>query len=122
MIDFESSFLVHIYFLNKIMASRRITSTCLSRSNQNVFRQSPRSRSIFPSLRVNNVRQLQTTSILREEKANVGKKRDPAPKIVRGRSKLFKDADEAVADIQSGSTILSAGFGLCGTAGNSELQ
>jgi len=34
----------------------------------------------------------------------------------RGGSKLFKSADEAVADIQSGSTILSAGFGLCGVA------
>lgn len=40
-----------------------------------------------------------------------------APKIDRARSKVYKDADEAVADIQSGSTILSAGFGLCGTAG-----
>lgn len=39
-----------------------------------------------------------------------------APKIDRSRSKLFKSADEAVADIQSGSTILSAGFGLCGVA------
>ena len=35
----------------------------------------------------------------------------------RGGSKLFKSADEAVADVQSGSTILSAGFGLCGVAG-----
>lgn len=41
-----------------------------------------------------------------------------APKIDRSRSKVYKDADEAVADIKSGSTILSAGFGLCGTAGN----
>ena len=40
-----------------------------------------------------------------------------APEIKRGASKLFKSADEAVADIQSGSVILSAGFGLCGTAG-----
>ncbi|KAJ5247817.1 hypothetical protein N7468_002800 [Penicillium chermesinum] len=39
-----------------------------------------------------------------------------APKIERGGSKLFKDADAAVADIQSGSTILSSGFGLCGVA------
>ncbi|KAH6889834.1 hypothetical protein B0T10DRAFT_513032 [Thelonectria olida] len=31
-------------------------------------------------------------------------------------SKLFKDADAAVADIKSGSTILSSGFGLCGVA------
>lgn len=34
-----------------------------------------------------------------------------------GVSKLYKSADEAVADIKSGSTILSAGFGLCGVAG-----
>ncbi|KAF7712369.1 3-oxoacid CoA-transferase [Penicillium ucsense] len=39
-----------------------------------------------------------------------------APKIERGGSKLFKDADSAVADIKSGSTILSSGFGLCGVA------
>ncbi|KAH7066762.1 hypothetical protein BKA63DRAFT_453033 [Paraphoma chrysanthemicola] len=41
---------------------------------------------------------------------------DRAPKIDRSKSKLFKDADEAVADVQSGSTVLSAGFGLCGVA------
>ncbi|KAM0270389.1 hypothetical protein ACHAPA_003573 [Fusarium lateritium] len=35
---------------------------------------------------------------------------------VRGQSKLFKDADAAVADIKSGSTLLSSGFGLCGVA------
>lgn len=40
-----------------------------------------------------------------------------APKVERGGSKLFKDADAAVADIKSGSTILSSGFGLCGVAG-----
>jgi 3-oxoacid CoA-transferase len=40
-----------------------------------------------------------------------------APKIERGGSKLFKDADAAVADLKSGSTILSSGFGLCGVAG-----
>ncbi|KAH7406836.1 hypothetical protein DE146DRAFT_648574 [Phaeosphaeria sp. MPI-PUGE-AT-0046c] len=39
-----------------------------------------------------------------------------APIIDRSKSKLFKDADEAVADIQNGSTVLSAGFGLCGVA------
>ncbi|KAJ6094257.1 hypothetical protein N7467_003102 [Penicillium canescens] len=39
-----------------------------------------------------------------------------APKIERGGSKLFKDADAAVADLKSGSTILSSGFGLCGVA------
>lgn len=40
-----------------------------------------------------------------------------APRVERGGSKLFKDADAAVADIKSGSTILSSGFGLCGVAG-----
>ncbi|KAK7958067.1 Succinyl-CoA:3-ketoacid coenzyme A transferase 1 [Apiospora saccharicola] len=34
----------------------------------------------------------------------------------RGGSKVFKSADEAIADIQDGSVILSAGFGLCGVA------
>lgn len=39
-----------------------------------------------------------------------------APSPSRGASKLFPDADAAVADVQSGSTILSSGFGLCGVA------
>ncbi|KAK0941503.1 hypothetical protein LTR29_006882 [Friedmanniomyces endolithicus] len=39
-----------------------------------------------------------------------------APTKVRGQRKVFDSVDEAVADIKSGSTILSAGFGLCGTA------
>ncbi|KAK7955966.1 Succinyl-CoA:3-ketoacid-coenzyme A transferase [Apiospora aurea] len=34
----------------------------------------------------------------------------------RGGSKVFKSADEAIADIRDGSVILSAGFGLCGVA------
>jgi 3-oxoacid CoA-transferase len=33
-------------------------------------------------------------------------------------SKLFSSADEAVADIKSGSTVLSSGFGLNGVAGS----
>lgn len=36
---------------------------------------------------------------------------------VKHNSKLFRDADAAVADVKSGSTILSSGFGLCGVAG-----
>ena len=40
------------------------------------------------------------------------------PTIDRAASKLFRNADEAVADLESGSTILSSGFGLCGVAGN----
>ncbi|CRK31028.1 hypothetical protein BN1723_003758 [Verticillium longisporum] len=39
-----------------------------------------------------------------------------APEVKRGGSKLFESADHAVADIKSGWTILSSGFGLCGVA------
>lgn len=95
------------------MATRKISSACIAASSRHV------------SLSVRIARQplrpvsrhLHTTSIRYEQKANTSAKRAPAPKIVRGESKLFKDADAAVADIQSGATILSAGFGLAGTAG-----
>lgn len=40
-----------------------------------------------------------------------------AKEVSKGSSKLFDSADDAVADIKSGSTILSSGFGLCGVAG-----
>ncbi|KAK7748234.1 hypothetical protein SLS62_008786 [Diatrype stigma] len=41
----------------------------------------------------------------------------PTPtKPTRGGSKIFQSADEAIADIEDGSVILSAGFGLCGVA------
>ena len=39
-----------------------------------------------------------------------------APEKIRGQRKVYDSVDEAVADVKSGSTILSAGFGLCGTA------
>jgi len=44
--------------------------------------------------------------------------RDPshAPPKSRGGNKVYASADEAVKDIKSGSIILSAGFGICGTA------
>ncbi|TRX93551.1 hypothetical protein FHL15_005523 [Xylaria flabelliformis] len=43
--------------------------------------------------------------------------RRPAPtKTTRGGSKVFKSADEAIADVKDGDVILSAGFGLCGVA------
>ena len=39
------------------------------------------------------------------------------PAATRQRSdKVWASADEAVADLKSGSMVLSAGFGLCGTA------
>ncbi|KAI4864708.1 succinyl-CoA:3-ketoacid-coenzyme A transferase subunit B [Hypoxylon rubiginosum] len=39
-----------------------------------------------------------------------------APAKVRGGSKVYKSADEAVADLKDGDVVLSAGFGLCGVA------
>jgi 3-oxoacid CoA-transferase len=42
-----------------------------------------------------------------------------APAKIVGNSKVYKSAEDAVADIKSGSTILSSGFGLCGVAGGS---
>ncbi|KXX82384.1 Succinyl-CoA:3-ketoacid coenzyme A transferase 1, mitochondrial [Madurella mycetomatis] len=39
-----------------------------------------------------------------------------APVANSGDSKLWKSADDAVADIESGSVLLSSGFGLCGVA------
>ncbi|KAK0669907.1 putative succinyl-CoA:3-ketoacid-coenzyme A transferase [Cercophora samala] len=40
----------------------------------------------------------------------------PVSEPKRGDSKVWASADEAVADIKSGSVLLSAGFGLCGVA------
>ncbi|KAE8444183.1 hypothetical protein EG329_000780 [Mollisiaceae sp. DMI_Dod_QoI] len=95
------------------MATRRISAACIAASSHRTTSLIPHSRPFI--LRA---RQLHTTcSRFEVQKANVGAKRDPAPKIVRGQSKLFKDADDAVKDLKSGATILSAGFGLCGTAG-----
>ncbi|KAI1383819.1 putative coenzyme A transferase [Hypoxylon trugodes] len=37
-------------------------------------------------------------------------------KATRGGSKVFKSADEAIADLKDGDVVLSAGFGLCGVA------
>lgn len=39
------------------------------------------------------------------------------PTNERNSSKVYKSADDAVADLQDGVTILSSGFGLCGVAG-----
>jgi len=55
-------------------------------------------------------RTFQSSSVLLREAPS------SAPAKKRGGSKVFNSADEAVADIKSGATILSAGFGLCGTA------
>ena len=41
------------------------------------------------------------------------------PTVGRGASKVFKSADDAIADLKNGTVILSAGFGLSGVAGTS---
>lgn len=98
------------------MATRRISSACIASTTRNAFTRTTRSHQL--TLRFLTSRQLSTTSIRYEQqKANTSAKRDPAPKIVRGASKVYKNADAAVADIESGAVILSAGFGICGTAG-----
>ncbi|KAF6825157.1 coenzyme a [Colletotrichum plurivorum] len=64
----------------------------------------------FPRARAVGVlscRAIATTAVRRSAKT---------PAVKRGGSKLYASADEAVADIKSGSTILSSGFGLCGVA------
>lgn len=99
------------------MATRRISTACRATSSRNTHLAVPRSRQHFTP-RLHNLRQLQTTAIRYDQQdANTEAKRDTVPKIVRGASKIFENADTAVADLKSGSTILSAGFGLCGTAG-----
>ncbi|KAH7418617.1 succinyl-CoA:3-ketoacid-coenzyme A transferase-like protein [Cadophora sp. MPI-SDFR-AT-0126] len=95
------------------MATRRIASICLASSTRNAVLRTAR---VNATPRFQIPRLLHTTSIRYEQKANTGAKRDPAPKVVRGASKVYKNADEAVADLKSGSIVLSAGFGLCGTA------
>ncbi|KAI1809570.1 succinyl-CoA:3-ketoacid-coenzyme A transferase subunit B [Poronia punctata] len=46
---------------------------------------------------------------------SIDRKPEPATKS-RGGSKVFRSADEAIADLEDGQVILSAGFGLCGVA------
>jgi len=97
------------------MASRRV-SVCLIARN-GIFQSPAIPRRGLISIPYSMSRQFQTTPTRYAQQANTKSKRDPAPKVQRGDSKLYKDADAAVADLQNGSTILSAGFGLCGTAG-----
>ena len=102
------------------MATRRISAAYLASTGRNALLGAApaRTRQHFVA-GFQCLRQLQTTAIRYEQQqANTKAKRDPAPKIIRGGSKVYTNADEAVADLKSGSTILSAGFGLCGTAGN----
>lgn len=98
------------------MATLRVSALSLSRRSLSVCR--PRLQlgvrcrtSVRPSFRPSIVSCAKQYSTATPETERL------APKVERGASKLFKDADEAVADLKSGSTILSSGFGLCGVAG-----
>jgi hypothetical protein len=113
---------VHTFAISvSIMATRRISAVCIANTGYRSLPLLPRN----PTLRGTRVpvaRYLSTSQIRYKHEANTKVKRDPAPTVVRGVSKLFKDADSAVADLTSGSTILSAGFGLCGTAGEETVM
>ena len=99
------------------MATRRISTACRATSGRNTRLAAPGSRQHFTP-QLHNLRQLQTAAIRYDQQdANTKAKHDTMPNIVRGASKIFENADKAVADLKSGSIILSAGFGLCGTAG-----
>jgi 3-oxoacid CoA-transferase len=105
------------------MATRRLSTAYFAGSvsaRNGILRASLPRRTIRPPPSL--TRSLQTTACRYEQQANTKAKRDPAPKVDRGASKLFKSADAAVADIEDGATILSSGFGLCGTAGQSILR
>ncbi|EED12162.1 coenzyme A transferase, putative [Talaromyces stipitatus ATCC 10500] len=86
-----------------LLSRRRLHTTILTTTIKTTL--SPRSKLLTSSLTC----RFYTTSLPRYSQSL-------APRIVRSESKLFSSADDAVADIKSGSTILSAGFGLCGVA------
>ena len=93
--------------VSALSLSRRSLSVCLPRLQLGVRCRTSVRPSFRPSI-VSCAKQYSTATLETERLA---------PKVERGASKLFKDADEAVADLKSGSTILSSGFGLCGVAG-----
>ncbi|KAJ5243498.1 uncharacterized protein N7469_001825 [Penicillium citrinum] len=96
------------------MASLRVTSTALSRRALTACK--PR---LYVGLRGAvslSSRPISRLPSLTSKYSTEAARPSLAPKIERGGSKLFADADAAVADLKSGSTILSSGFGLCGVA------
>ncbi|KAE8362493.1 hypothetical protein BDV27DRAFT_17969 [Aspergillus caelatus] len=96
------------------MATLRVSALPLSRRALSVARPwfqlktSYRS-SVPPLLRTNSKKTARYSTVTVEQPARM-------PTIDRAASKLFRNADEAVADLKSGSIILSSGFGLCGVA------
>lgn len=110
--------LLPIWYLSTLtttMTALRVTSTSLSRKALTACRPrlyfGVRCTAVRPMLATRPANTYSTTAPRQSQAQSL------APKIERGAPKLFKDADAAVADIKSGSTILSSGFGLCGVAG-----
>lgn len=92
-----------------IMEFARSIGSALSNGAQVQIRVAPRTAWRLKD-QVSQVRGFKTTSPYARE-ASGG-----APAKQRGGKKVFDSVDDAVADIKSGSIVLSAGFGLCGTA------
>lgn len=121
-IYFALSFLVFEFFYSEFsfaeskMTVLRVSALSLSKRSLAVCR--PRLQ--FAARCTASVRPVSPPSVIRSAKqysTAAPQTQRLAPKVERGASKLFDNADEAVADIKSGSTILSSGFGLCGVAG-----
>lgn len=64
------------------------------------------------TLRTRNARFFSTS----KSRGEAPRPQETHPSPSRPKSKIFESADEAVKDIKDGSTLLSAGFGLCGVA------
>lgn len=78
--------------------------------------QRPAARTRFPRLACSASRQYQYVCHQQRQYSTPSSGPSLAPKVDRTKSKVWGSADEAVADLKSGSVILSAGFGLCGVA------
>ncbi|PYH88493.1 succinyl-CoA:3-ketoacid-coenzyme A transferase 1 [Aspergillus ellipticus CBS 707.79] len=97
------------------MATVRLSAFTLSQKSIARSRPCLRTRllaSLFPASAHSSIVQISRTGF----STSTNEQLPRVPKIDRAASKLFKNADEAVADLKSGSTILSSGFGLCGVA------
>lgn len=66
------------------------------------------------------IRGFGVTSGVRER--YVPSRREEQASSTRNASKVFESADAAIADLQDGTTVLSAGFGLSGVAGKRNVS
>lgn len=96
-------------------ATRQAAAAPLCLGRYNCLRRNNGTAALASSQTAISSRRLFSSSTARRS-AELSSSESKAPAPTRGGSKLFKDADAAVADVKSGSTILSSGFGLCGVA------